>query len=282
MYIAKRAGGGHALYSPEQDQHSPGQLGLVGELRQALGNNGLALHYQPQVALRDGSLIGAEGLVRWPHPQRGMIGPDRFIPLAEQSGLIRQVTGWVLETALDQCRQWQRAGLQLAVAVNLSMRDLQDARLPEAILRLLDTYAVDPTQLRLEVTESMLMADPRNVIDVLRRLRATGVEAAIDDFGTGYSSLAYLADLPVNTLKIDRSFVRGLLDGERRAAIVQAAIELAHKLGMKVVAEGIEDVATWDALAALGCDAAQGYFIARPMPGAQLTAWLDQTRALAA
>ncbi|MBV9897987.1 MAG: EAL domain-containing protein [Chloroflexi bacterium] len=275
MYMAKHAGGGQALYSPEQDRHSPGQLALVGELRHALDQNGLALYYQPQVSLGTGQLVGVEGLVRWPHPQRGVIGPDRFIPLAEQTGLIRQLTAWVLETALEECRRWQRTGHQLSVAVNLSMRDLQDAHLDESILRLLDRYAVDPRRLRLEITESMLMADPKRVIDVLRRLRATGVEAALDDFGTGYSSLAYLADLPVNTLKIDRSFVGGLMDGRRRAAIVQATIELAHALDLRVVAEGIEDARTWDALAKLGCDSAQGYFIARPMCAFDLNTWLD-------
>jgi diguanylate cyclase (GGDEF)-like protein/PAS domain S-box-containing protein len=275
MYVAKRAGGGQAVYSPDQDQHSPGQLALLGELRHALDQGGLALHYQPQVALHTGELVGVEGLVRWPHPQHDMIGPDRFVPLAESCGLIRRLTGWVLETALEQCRQWQRAGCQLSVAVNLSMRDLQDDHLAEAIVRLLDRYGVEPTRLRLEITESVLMADPMRVIDVLRRLRATGVEAAIDDFGTGYSSLAYLADLPVNTLKIDRTFVGGLLGGARHAAIVKATVELAHALGLKVVAEGIEDAPTWDALVNLGCDAAQGYFIARPMPAAELNAWLN-------
>jgi diguanylate cyclase (GGDEF)-like protein/PAS domain S-box-containing protein len=275
MYIAKRAGGGQALYAPEHDQHSPGQLALVGELRQTLHQNGLALYYQPQLALQTGELSGVEALVRWPHPQRGIIGPDRFVPLAEQTGLIRRLTLWVLETALEQSQRWQRSGQQLSVAVNLSMRDLQDAHLADTTVRLLERYAVDPTRLRLEITESVLMADPKRVIDVLRRLRATGVEAALDDFGTGYSSLAYLAELPVNTLKIDRSLVRGLMDGRRRAAIVKATIELAHALDLRVVAEGIEDAPTWDALAELGCDSAQGYFIARPMPAHELNQWLD-------
>ena len=275
MYVAKRAGGGHALYTPELDQHSPDQLALVSELRHALEDNRLLLWYQPQVSLQTGRLVGVEALVRWPHPQRGMVGPELFIPLAEQCGLIPRVTRFVLETALEQCRRWQRSGHQLSVAVNLSMRDLHDERLGETIVRLLERYAVAPTRLRLEITESVLMADPRRVIDVLHRLRATGVEAAIDDFGTGYSSLAYLADLPVNTLKIDRSFVSGLLAGERRAAIVKATVELAHALGLKVVAEGIEDEPTWNALLALGCDSAQGYFIAKPMAASELDAWLD-------
>jgi EAL domain-containing protein (putative c-di-GMP-specific phosphodiesterase class I) len=203
-----------------------------------------------------------------------MIGPDRFVPLAEQSGLIRRLTNWVLETALAQSRQWQRAGHDLSIAINLSMRDLQDRHLGEAIVRLLERYAVDPTQLRLEITESTVMADPKRVIDVLRRLRATGVEVAIDDFGTGYSSLAYLAELPVDALKIDRSFVRGLVGDHRRAAIVKATIGLAHALGLRVIAEGIEDAATWQAVADLGCDSAQGYFIAPPMPAHKLDTWL--------
>jgi diguanylate cyclase (GGDEF)-like protein len=274
MYVAKRAGGGQALYSPEQDQHSPSQLALVGELGRAISEGRLALFYQPQLSLTTGEFVGVEGLVRWPHPQRGMIGPDRFVPLAEQSGLIRRLTNWVLETALAQCRQWQRSGHDLSIAVNLSMRDLQDPHLGEAIVRLHERYAVDPTRLRLEITESMVMADPKHVIDVLRRLRATGVEVAIDDFGTGYSSLAYLAELPVDALKIDRSFVVGLVADHRRAAIVKATIGLAHALGLRVIAEGIEDAATWQAVADLGCDSAQGYFIAPPMAAHKLDTWL--------
>jgi diguanylate cyclase (GGDEF)-like protein/PAS domain S-box-containing protein len=276
MYVAKRAGGGQALYTPEQDQHSPEKLAVVGELRHALEENKLLLCYQPQVTLRTAGLVGVEALVRWPDQHRGMVSPDRFVRLAEQSGLIRRLTRFVLETALEQCRHWQRAGHHLAVSVNLSMRDLHDERLTETIVRLLEHYAVEPTRLRLEITESVLMADPRRVIDVLRALRSTGVEAAIDDFGTGYSSLAYLADLPVNSLKIDRSFVRGLLAGERRAAIVKATVELAHALGLKVVAEGVEDAPTWNALLELGCDAAQGYFVAQPMEAHELDAWLDR------
>jgi diguanylate cyclase (GGDEF)-like protein/PAS domain S-box-containing protein len=274
MYLAKRAGGGQALYSPEQDRHSPSQLALVSELGRAINAGRLELFYQPMLSLTTGEFVGVEGLVRWPHPQRGMIAPDRFVPLAEQSGLIRRLTGWVLETALGQSRQWQGSGHNLSIAINLSMRDLQDAQLGEAIVRLLDRYAVDPTHLHLEITESVLMADPKRVIDVLRRLRETGVEVAIDDFGTGYSSLAYLAELPVDALKIDRSFMRGLVADQRRAAIVKATIEMAHALGLRVIAEGIEDAATWQAVAALGCDSAQGYFIAPPMPARKLNLWL--------
>ncbi len=279
MYVAKRATSGYAVYAPEQDEHSPTRLTLVSELRHAIDGNDLALHYQPQVALATGEVLGAEALVRWQHPQRGLILPDEFIPLAERTGLIRPLTDWVLENALAQCRAWRAAGLDLSIAVNLSVRDLEESRLPEMIAALLAAHRVDPRSLRVEITESVLMADRARSVAVLGQLRAIGLEIAIDDFGTGYSSLAYLAELPIDALKIDRSFVMRLNSGHRHAAIVRATLEMAHSLGLRVIAEGVEDARTLSVLAEMGCDAAQGYYFARPMPAPELGEWLRQAAA---
>jgi diguanylate cyclase (GGDEF)-like protein/PAS domain S-box-containing protein len=284
MYEAKRSSGGHVMYLAEHDHHSPTRLTLAGELRRALeaGSGEFLLHYQPQLALGSAVVTGVEALARWGHAQRGWVPPDEFIGLAERTGLIRPLTDYVLELALQQCRVWLGTGLELPVAVNLSMRDLQDPRLPETIDALLARHAVPSQLLRLEITESVLMADPGRVVTVLARLRALGLEVAIDDFGTGYASLAYLADLPADTLKIDRTFVQGLVGRPRHAAIVRSTIELAHNLGLRVVAEGVEDAETWEALKALGCDEAQGYLMGRPMPAADIATWLARTTQRAA
>jgi diguanylate cyclase (GGDEF)-like protein len=286
MYVAKRAGSGAIMYSAEQDEHSPTRLTLAGELRRALqgdsAESGFELHYQPQVVLASGALSGVEALARWRHAQRGWVPPEEFIALAERTGLIRPLTERVLEMALAQCRWWRESGLEVPVAVNLSMRDLQVPTLPETIRELLARHAVPSRLLRLEVTESVLMADPARALATLARLRALGLEVAIDDFGTGYSSLAYLADLPADTLKIDRTFVQELAARPRHAAIVRSTVELAHDLGLRVIAEGVEDAQTWGALAALGCDEAQGYLTGPPMAPGELAAWLRQSSQRAA
>jgi diguanylate cyclase (GGDEF)-like protein len=274
MYIAKRTGSGHALYTPEQDPNSPARLGLISDLRRAIEAGELALCFQPKVDLRSGRLTGVEALARWPHPERGAIPPDQFIPLAEQTGLIRPLSRWVLDAALGQWRVWHTAGLELPIAVNLSMRDLHDPDLPAAIAALLVARGVAPAWLRVEITESSLMADPERALAVVTRLRALGVRISIDDFGTGYSSLAYLKRLPVDELKIDRSFVRHLTTDENDRAIVRSTIGLAHELGLDVVTEGVEDQATWELLTVLGCDSAQGYFVSHPLSGADLAGWL--------
>jgi EAL domain-containing protein (putative c-di-GMP-specific phosphodiesterase class I) len=192
------------------------------------------------------------------------------------------LTDWVLDSALRQCREWTDGGLELPVSVNLSMRDLQEPRLPDVVARLLARHGVPPSRLKLEITESILMADPGRAIAVLARLRALGLHVALDDFGTGYASLAYLADLPVDTLKIDRAFVQALVARPRQAAIVRSTIELAHNLGLQVVAEGVEDAPTWRALAELGCDQAQGFLMGRPMSAEALAGWLDKVHLRAA
>ncbi len=276
MYVAKRAGSGAAIYNPAQDQYSAERLALVGELRQAITAGALRLHYQPKVDVQTGRLLGAEALVRWQHPQRGLVPPDQFIALAEQTGLIRPLTHWVLDAALRQCAAWRRAGREVPIAVNLSMRNLLDTQLPTLVAELLARHQVPPALLKLEITESAVMADPQRVIEIIRQLRALGVEFAVDDFGTGYSSLSYLKQLAIQQVKIDRSFVKGLAHDANDRAIVRATIELGHQLGLDVVAEGVEDRETLELLRALACDGAQGYYLSRPMPAAAFEAWLDR------
>lgn len=277
MYVAKRGHTGHAVYDPTQDQYSPERLALVGELRAALAHHVLTLHYQPQVDLGSGRICGVEALVRWPHPERGLIPPSRFIPLAEETGLIAPLTDWVLTEAVRQGREWQRAGLLLPVSVNLSMWNLHDPTLPERVAGLLRAHGMPPDSLRLELTESALMTDPQHALDVLMRLAALGVRLTVDDFGSGYSSLTYLKKLPVNELKIDQSFVREMATDATDAAIVASTVALGHALGLRVVAEGIEDQATWDLLVGMGCDVIQGYYLSRPLPPDDLACWLRET-----
>ena len=274
MYAAKRSGGGYAVYDALRDEHSPARLMLESELRQAIVSGELVLHYQPEIDVRAGRIDRVESLVRWPHPVRGLVPPDQFIPLAEEIGLITALTQWVLETALRQCQAWTRTGYELGVAVNLSMRTLHDTSFPDTVVWLLRRYEVDPALLTLEITESALMAKPAQAQAVLTRLAALGVHIAIDDFGTGYSSLAYLKHLPVDEIKIDRSFVRGMTADAKDTAIVASINSLSHHLGLRVVAEGVETAAEWDILADLGCDLVQGYHVSRPLPAARLEEWL--------
>ncbi|TME94205.1 MAG: EAL domain-containing protein [Chloroflexi bacterium] len=277
MYVAKRSGSGHAVYSWEQDAHDPERLTLIGELRSAIEHDELVLHYQPKVNLRTRSCERVEALVRWQHPQRGLIPPDQFIPLAEQTGLIKQLTNWVLSAAIRQCRAWRDSGLDIAVGVNLSMRNLHDPELVGLVSQLLASHEVSPSALKVEVTESALMTDPRRALDSMARLRAIGVEVAIDDFGTGHASLSYLKQMPVEEIKLDRSFVRDMRTDRNDFTIVRSTIELAHDLGLRVIAEGVEDQATLDLLADLGCDLAQGYHMSRPLPEGDLRRWLAES-----
>ena len=276
MYVAKRGQLGHAVYDPSLDGHDTADLALVAELRQALAADGLVLHYQPKVHVQTGQICGVEALVRWPHPARGLIPPDRFIGLAEQTGLIVPLTRWVLETALRQSRTWRDAGLDLEMAVNLSLRNLRDPQLRDTVAELLARYAVPPRRVCLELTESMVMADVEGTQASLAQLAALGVRLAIDDFGTGYSSLAYLSRLPVNELKIDRSFVQHAAGTATDATIVASTIGLGHSLGMSIVTEGVEDAETWALLGRLGSDVAQGYFFSRPLPAHELEGWVSR------
>ncbi len=277
MYVAKRAGGGYNVYDAELDSHSADRLALASELRNAIDSGQLVLHYQPTVDCGTRQISGVEALVRWNHPQRGMIPPDQFIPLAEQSGAIKALTQYVLQAAMRQCRLWREAGVDLTMSVNLSMRNLHDPQLPEAIGALLVSEGMRPERLNLEITESTIMADPTRALEVLERLRALGVRIAIDDFGTGYSSMAYLKGLAVDALKIDKSFVQKLATDASDRAIVRSAVELGHNLGLRVVAEGVEDTISYERLTRLGCDLAQGYYMGRPMPAPELERWLTTT-----
>jgi diguanylate cyclase (GGDEF)-like protein/PAS domain S-box-containing protein len=274
MYAAKATHAGYTVYDPTLDQHNPRRLGLLGQLRRALAAGELVVHYQPKADVRSARILGVEALVRWQHPEHGLLGPGEFVPLAETTGLIRPLTSYVLDAALRQCRTWLDAGHELSVAVNLSTRCLLDLTLPDQIIGLLEETAMAPERLVLEITESAIMTDPTRALEILNRLHTLGVQLAIDDFGTGYSSMAYLKSLPVDELKVDRSFVKHLRDNPSDAVIVRSTVDLGHNLGLRVVAEGVEDEATWQELANLGCDSVQGYFLARPMPEAELVAWL--------
>jgi diguanylate cyclase (GGDEF)-like protein/PAS domain S-box-containing protein len=273
MDTAKSTRSGRAVYSSEQDHYRPRRLALMSELHYAIEHHELTLFYQPRVAMRSGRVTGVEALVRWRHPQRGLIAPDEFIPLAEQSGLINPLTRWVLTAARDQALRWRGEGYRLTVAANLSARNLHDPSLPAFVNSLL----TDDSRpwLELEITESTIMADPAGALDVLTQLHELKIPLAIDDFGTGYSSLAYLQKLPVSTIKIDKSFVKDMATNPGDAVIVRSTIDLAHNLGLTVVAEGVETAETWTRLADLGCDSAQGYHLCRPLPAEDFTAWLS-------
>jgi diguanylate cyclase (GGDEF)-like protein len=279
MYVAKETHAGFVLFDPKQDQHSPTRLVLLGELRRALDEQQLVLHYQPKIDAHIGQVLGVEALVRWQHPDQGLIPPAEFIPLAERTGLIGPLTHYVLDSALRQCQQWRQAGHELAVAVNVSARRLLDLEFPDEVVALLATWQVPARLLMVEITESTIMADPDRALEILGRLNGMGVEVAIDDFGTGYSSMAYLKTLPVHELKIDRSFVVQMTSDSRDAVIVQSTIDLGRNLGLRVVAEGVEDSLTLQHLDLLGCHAVQGYYISRPVPPNDLLSWLERQQA---
>ena len=250
------------------DADAADQLSLSGDLRRAIRDGELVVHYQPQVRMRDGRVAGVEALVRWQHADRGLVPPAQFIPLAGQTGLIRPLTDVVLRQALTDCRGWRADGLELTVAVNISARNLLDASLADQVAGLLAELGMPASCLELEITESAAMQDPGRALDVLRQLRDLGPDLSVDDYGTGHASLAYLTRLPVSTLKIDRSFVQTMeLDASDRV-IVRSTIDLAHSLGLRVVAEGVETRATWEELGRLGCGTAQGYWLSRPVPHA--------------
>jgi diguanylate cyclase (GGDEF)-like protein/PAS domain S-box-containing protein len=279
VQAARRQGGAASVvYSPECEPHDPARLALLGELRRALEGQELQLHYQPKVDLKTRTVVGAEALLRWLHPRHGYVSPAEFIPLAEQTGLIRPLTRWVLDRASGEARGWEREGRRLPVAVNVSARSLQDARIVDDVEEALLTHDLAPDRLLVEVTESAVMRDAGNAARVLSSLSSRGVSVAIDDFGTGYSSLGLLRKLPVHELKIDKSFVLGMAgETAEDTAIVRSTADLAHNLGLSVVAEGVENQWTLDLLSTFGCDLAQGYHIARPMPAAEFAGWLGRS-----
>ncbi|HTU84682.1 MAG TPA: EAL domain-containing protein [Solirubrobacteraceae bacterium] len=275
MYSAKDEKSGYVFYDSSRNESDPARLTLVSELRRAIEERELVLYYQPKAALANGAVKSVEALLRWNHPTRGLVGPDEFIPLAQQTGLIKPLTLYVLDEALGQSRAWERAGIKLGVAINISIRNLLDAHFPELVRTLLDKWRVEPGMLELEITESTVLADPVRTKRVLDKLAAMGVVLSIDDFGTGYSSLSYLSQLPVNEIKIDRSFVMTMTECDNNAVIVRSTIDLARNLGLQVVAEGVETEQAWHELNQLGCTLAQGYYLSRPVPAAELTEWLE-------
>lgn len=275
LYIAKHTRNAYAVYDPAHDQNSVGQLSLRAELRSAIDQGDLCLYYQPKLHIKTGHIIGVEAVVRWLHPQRGLLSPDKFLPLAERGGLMGALTQWVIGQALRQHLDWRREGLDLKVAVNVSARVLYDLRLPEQIAHQLKILNVPPSALELEITEDAIMIDPQRALDILSRLDAMRIKLSIDDFGTGYSSLGYLKRLPVDEVKIDRSFVKEMVGSRSDAAIVRATIDLAHNLGINVVAEGVETAEVLAMLDSLGCDTAQGYYISRPITADEILAWMS-------
>jgi diguanylate cyclase (GGDEF)-like protein len=270
MYAAKTAHSGWEIYSRERDQYSPRRLALAGELHHAINSGQLEVHYQPKAEVGDAAITGLEALVRWRHPRLGLLGPDEFIPIAEHAGLIRPLTMLVLRHAVSEQRRLAQLGFPLTVAINLSVRSVLDVDFPDQVAGVLRDVGVEATSLIVEITESSVMADPPRTIGVLGRLSGLGVSISIDDFGTGYSSLSRLKRLPVDEIKIDKSFVGGMLTDDNDAVIVRSTIDLAHNLGLRVVAEGVEDYETWMQLAELGCDLAQGFYVSRPVPAGQL------------
>jgi diguanylate cyclase (GGDEF)-like protein len=274
MSAAKQMRSGYAIYSADQDQNTPARLALIGELRRAIDEEEIQLYYQPKAHLESGEVQGVEALVRWHHPDRGLVPPGEFVPITEQTGLILPFTLYVLEAAIKQTRSWLEAGLELTTAVNLSTRNLLELELPEQIAALLAKWDVPARHLKLEITESTIMSDPMRALTVLDRLSEMGVGLAIDDFGTGYSSLAYLKRLPVSEVKIDRSFVSNMIEDENDAVIVRSTIDLGRNLGLQVVAEGVETEAEWDRLTELGCDYAQGYYVSPAVSAGELMQWL--------
>src|SRR5436190_10059185 len=277
MYVTKEARSGYEFYdaAAHEHRHDAGRLALIGELRRAMDETELVLFYQPKVDLTTGQAKGVEALARWQHPERGLLSPDEFIPLAERSNLLRPMTLYLLDTALKQCNAWRMKGLDVSVAVNLSMQNMLDLRLPNDLARLLTSWRLPPGSLELEITESTIMGDHRRATTILTRLSNMGGKLTIDDFVTGYSSLAYLQQLPVASVKIDKSFVLTMSEDPGDAMIVKSTIDLGHNLGLEVVAEGVEGNSVYNQLAALGCDYAQGYFLSRPLSPEKMTVWLN-------
>jgi len=281
LAVAKRTGRATVLFSPELDHSSSERIALIAELRDAIAAGALTLHYQPIVRAPDRRLAGVEALARWVHPTRGNIPPDEFVQLAERTGLVRQLTEWVLVEAFRQHLAWRTGGRSIEIAVNVSVRNLADPGFVGQIEALMREHGFAECPLRLEITESAIMAHPDRALVTLSELRAIGVRFSIDDFGTGYSSLAYLNRLPADTMKIDRSFVETLLTDASSRSIVHSVIELGRALGLDVVAEGVEDEATAAALVGLGCGSLQGYGICRPAPASEIERWLNARGAVA-
>lgn len=274
MYIAKKNNLGYSIYDSSKDTHSIGRLALMSELRETINSEALELYFHPKIKVSTNEVIGAEALLRWNHPQRGFIQPSEFIPLAEQTGLIKPLTQWVIERAIKQCADWSSKNINLVISINLSIHNLHDPSCIKFIHETLSKYQISAKQFMLEVTEGDIMSEPIRARDTLNKIKATGIKLSIDDYGTGYSSLSYIKKLPIDELKVDRSFVMEMTEDDDDDVIVLATIELAHNLGVEVVAEGVHDKRTWDRLEELNCDLAQGHYISEPLPPSAFTVWL--------
>lgn len=277
MYAAKEANIGYAFHNPEHESRTPEQLGLVVEMRGAMERDEFELYYQPKLHLGSGLMTRAEVLLRWNHPKRGLLPPAAFIPIAERTGLIKPMTDWVFDRMLRQCREWHDAGAPVHVAVNVSAKSLSEQSLPAKVQAALDKWNVDARFVKVEITESSIMADPAHALAITSMLQSIGVRLSLDDFGTGYSSLTNLRQLPIDELKIDKSFVIPMSSSEADATIVRTIVDLAHNLGKQVCAEGVEDEETWIRLGEMGCDLAQGYWISKPKPAGAFLQWLVDT-----
>lgn len=276
MQIAKEKQYHIAVFDSKFDASSSENLSLASDLKTAIASQQLRMYVQPKVDLKTGKTTSAEALIRWIHPERGQIFPDQFIPFAEQTGLIQKISLWMLHQAATYAALWRAEGKKITIAVNLSTRDLIDADLPAKLQQIIDEHDITAEYLSLEITESSIMDDPQRALDTLKKLSLMGFKLAIDDFGTGYSSLAYLKKLPIDELKIDKSFVLNVAKDKSDVTIVKSTIDLGHNLNLKVVAEGIENQEAWNLLASMGCDFGQGYFMSRPMPASEFSQWLDK------
>ena len=273
MFAAKRCGRGHSRYHVDQDHTSREQLMLNSDLRRAIEEDDLELYYQPKICCEDGSLRGVEALLRWTHPERGPLSPTEFIAVAEHTGLIQPLSNWVLKRAIGQAAKWYGRGKLIPVSVNLSARNLQESGLADEIAKLLKAVSLPASAITMEITESMIMQNPELALKVMEKFAALGLRISIDDFGTGYSSLAYLKRLPAEEIKIDRTFISNIPEDREDLVIVRSTIEMAHNLGLSVVAEGVENIAIWKALRGMGCDLVQGFHFAAPLPAREFIEW---------
>ncbi|MCB1045139.1 MAG: EAL domain-containing protein [Acidobacteria bacterium] len=278
MSVAKTSDPGFTFYDPNFDHYSAKRLTLLGELRAAILQDDLRIHYQPKVEMKSHRVVGFEALIRWHHAKHGLLSPAEFVPLAERSGLIKPISLWVIKEVSKHWQEWDRSGLDLTVSVNLSARDLLDSDLPDKVIRIIEDGGMDPTKLILEITESAMMEDPEQAKQILSEFSRLGIKMSIDDFGTGYSSLAYLKKLPVDEMKIDQSFVFDMCTNSDDANIVKSTIDLGHTLNLRVAAEGVENEETWNKLSELGCDVAQGFWMGMPLPVEDVRDWLHTSR----
>lgn len=278
MYIAKQNNIGYSVYDPNKDTHSIGRLALMSELREAIETESLELYFQPKIDIATNKVVSAEALLRWNHPQRGFIKPGEFIPLAEQTGLIKPLTQWVIEKSITQCAKWKSKNINVDVSVNIAAQNLHDSKLIHHIRDMMLKHNLSPEHLTLEISEGDIMSEPIRARHTLERFKKSGIKLSIDDFGTGYSSLSYLNKLPVDEIKMDRSFVLEMTEDNDDDIIVKSTIELAHNIGLTIVAEGVHNKQTWDRLKTLHCDIAQGHYISKPLSAAEFSDWINQDK----